>query len=131
MNVEKGCAREQHREGSPFWFEYIRRGAGIGVSGGGLGWLSDVDGVGCGVEIFIERAVTGFLAMAGFGLGVDVLGQARRWNDRTGQGIPLCERGTEVPRADRQRRIPRYVANLLNVGLSTLFGRLSRSPSLE
>jgi len=24
--------------------------------------------------------------MAGFGLGVDVLRQARRWNDRTGQG---------------------------------------------
>src|SRR5580698_7210667 len=28
LNVEKGCAREQRREGSPFWFEYIRRGCG-------------------------------------------------------------------------------------------------------
>jgi hypothetical protein len=61
--MKKGCAREWHREGSPFWFEYIRRGSGIGVSGCTLGWLSDVDGVGCGVEIFIEWVVTGFWAM--------------------------------------------------------------------
>jgi hypothetical protein len=104
--MKKGCAREQVREGSPFCFEYIRRGSGIGVRGWGLGWLSDVDGVGCWGRNIYESVVTGFWAMAGFGLGVDVLRQARRWNDRTCQGIPLCERCTEVPRADRQRRIP-------------------------
>jgi hypothetical protein len=39
-----------------------------------------------GVEMFIESVVTGVWVMAGFGLGVDVLRQTRRWNDRTGQG---------------------------------------------
>jgi hypothetical protein len=45
-------------------------------------WMERV----AGVEIFIESVVTGFWAMAGLGLGVDVLRQARGWGDRTGQG---------------------------------------------
>jgi hypothetical protein len=55
-----------------------------------------------GVEIFIESVVTGFWAMAGFGLGWTCCVRRGDVTAVPARGPQLCERFTEVPRADRR-----------------------------
>ncbi len=63
--------------------------------------------------------------MAGFWVGADVLRHARRWNDRTLPGAFRCVNAAQKYPGPIDRGKPaRYVANLLNVGLSTLYRAL-------
>jgi hypothetical protein len=83
-------------------------------------WMESV----AGVEIFIESVVTGFWVRTGFGLGVDVLRQARRWNDLTCRGPRICVKAAQKYPGLIDRGESRQVRSKLNVGLSTLYRAL-------